>query len=447
MLPLLEEASCRAARYVAEIRERHVAPSASALERLELLAAPLNEDPCDPVAVLAQLDEIGSPATVATTGPRYFGFVTGGTLPAAMAAGWLSAAWDQNAGLQVMSPLGARLETITTAWLLDVLNLPEGCGAGFVTGATMGNLTALAAARHAILRRSGWDVEDQGLFGAPEINVVVGAEVHVSVLKALALLGLGRARVIRVPVDDQGRMRVDLLPALNDRTIVCLQAGNVNSGAFDPAAEICPRAKEAGAWVHVDGAFGLWAAASPKLAHLVAGYNEADSWATDCHKWLNVSHDSGLAFVRNAGDMRAATGVQAAYLQDDGTRQPCHYTPEASRRARAIEIWAALRSLGRRGLAEMIERNCRLATGFEEGLRAAGFEILNEVALNQVMVSFGEPERTRRVITELQSEGTCWCGGTVWQGRTAMRISVSNWSTTEEDVDRSLAVMIKIART
>ena len=444
--PLFEEGARRAARYVEEIGKRHVAPLTSDVERLELLAAPLQQEPCDPVAVLAQLDEIGSPATVASTGPRYFGFVTGGVLPAAMVAGWLATAWDQNAGLQVLSPLGAKLEDITTGWLLDLLGLPASCGAGFVTGATMGNFTALAAARHAIFQRAGWDVEEQGLFGAPPITVVVGGEVHVALLKALALLGLGRATVIRAPADDQGRIRVATLPALNVRTILCLQAGNVNTGAFDPAVELCGRAREAGAWVHVDGAFGLWAAASPQRAQLAAGYGEADSWATDCHKWLNVPHDSGLAFVRNAEYLRAATGVRAAYLQEAGTRQPCHYTPEGSRRARAIEIWAALRSLGRRGLAELIERDCQLATRFADGLRGAGFEILNDVVLNQVLVSFGEPERTRRIIAEIQQEGTCWCGGTVWQGRTAMRISVSSWATTADDVDRSLAAILGIAR-
>jgi glutamate/tyrosine decarboxylase-like PLP-dependent enzyme len=346
-----------------------------------------------------------------------------------------------------MSPVASRLEEIVIPWLRDVLRLPESCGAGLVTGATMANFTALAAARHAILKRVGWSVEDDGLFGAPPIQVIVGAEVHVSLLKALSMLGLGRARVIRVPADDQGRMLADQIPPLDNRTIVCIQAGNVNTGAFDPAANICARAHEAGAWVHVDGAFGLWAAASPNYAHLMVGFDAADSWATDCHKWLNVPYDSGLAFVRNPEDLRSSMTMSAAYLHESATRDSAMFTPEASRRARGIEIWAALRSLGRTGLAEMIESNCKLACRFADGIRTAGHTVLNDVVLNQVMVSFGGAAKTRRVIAAIQSDGTCWCGGTEWHGHTAMRISVSNWSTTEDDVDRSLRAMICIAAT
>jgi glutamate/tyrosine decarboxylase-like PLP-dependent enzyme len=326
-----------------------------------------------------------------------------------------------------------------------VLALPEACGVGFVTGATMANFTALAAARHALLSRAGWDVEERGLFGAPEITVVVGAEVHASMLKALSMLGFGRKRLVTVPADDQGRMLADRVPPLDDRTLIAIQAGNVNSGAFDPAAEICLRAREAGAWVHVDGAFGLWAASAPGRAHLVSGFAEADSWATDGHKWLNVPYDSGLAIVRHAEHLRAAMTVHAAYLTMGEHREPWQYAPEASRRARGVEIWAALRSLGRRGLAEMIERNCRLASRFADGFRNAGFTVLNEVQLNQVMVSFGDAEKTRSVIAAVQSEGTCWCGGTEWRGNAAMRISVSSWATTEDDVDRSVAAILKIA--
>ncbi len=362
-----------------------------------------------------------------------------------MAANWLAGAWDQNAGLYASSPVAARVEEIASEWLLDVLALPKSAGVGFVTGATMANFSALAAARHALLARAGWNVEEQGLFGAPEITVVAGEEVHASMLKALSMLGFGRKRVVTVPVDDQGRMIADRLPRLDARTLVAIQAGNVNSGAFDPAAEICARAHEAGAWVHVDGAFGLWAAAAPARAHLVGGVSDADSWATDCHKWLNVPYDSGLAIVRDPEHLRAAMTVRAAYLVMGEHREPWLYTPEASRRARGIEIWAALKSLGRKGLAEMIERNCRLASRFADGLRGAGFAVLNEVTLNQVMVSFGDAENTKRVIAGVQREGTCWCGGTEWHGLTAMRISVSNWATTEEDVDRSLAAILRMA--
>ncbi|MCU1274482.1 MAG: Pyridoxal-dependent decarboxylase, partial [Bryobacterales bacterium] len=384
MKELLAETALRAARYASGVRTRRVSPLTEDIARLDALRTPLGDDGCDPAAVLALLDDIGSPSTVASTGGRYFGFVTGGTLPAALAAQWLAGAWDQNAALYVMSPVAAKIEEIALDWLRDVLRLPASCGAGFVTGATMANFTGLAAARHALLERAGWNVEENGLFGAPSITVVAGAEAHVSLLKALSLLGLGRARVKTVPTDDQGRMKADALPPLDDRTIVCIQAGNVNTGAFDPAEEICSRAHTAGGWVHVDGAFGLWAAAAPARAELLRGFSQADSWATDCHKWLNVPYDSGLAFVREPEYLRAAMAVNAAYLQTSDARDPALYTPEASRRARGIEIWAALHSLGRCGLAEMIDRNCRLATRFAEGLRQAGYKILNEVRLNQV---------------------------------------------------------------
>jgi glutamate/tyrosine decarboxylase-like PLP-dependent enzyme len=441
---LLSETAVRAARYVNGINSRRVAPSPEDIARLEGLGGDLNPDPCDPSQVIALLDDLGSPATIASTGGRYFGFVTGGSLPAAMAANWLAGAWDQNAALFVQSPVASKIEDIAARWLLDVLALPDSCGVGFVTGATMANFTALAAARHALLSRAGWDVEERGLFGAPEIKVVVGAEVHASMLKALSLLGFGRKRVITVPADDQGRILADHLPALDDRTLVAIQAGNVNTGAFDPATEICARAHQAGAWVHVDGAFGLWAAAAPDRAHLVSGFAEADSWATDCHKWLNVPYDSGLAIVRDPDHLRAAMTVRAAYLVMGEHREPWQYAPEASRRARGVEIWAALRSLGRSGLVEMIERNCRLASRFADGFRKAGFKVLNDVLLNQVMVSFGDAEKTRRVIAEVQREGTCWCGGTEWHGKSAMRISVSSWATTEDDVDRSLAAILAL---
>jgi glutamate/tyrosine decarboxylase-like PLP-dependent enzyme len=443
---LLRDVAERATRYLAALEERPVAPTTEAVERLAALAGPFPDGPTDPGAVLTLLDEIGSPATVASAGGRYFGFVTGGSLPAALAANWLAGAWDQNCAFAVMSPVVAALEEIALDWLRDALHLPAGCGGGFVTGATMANFTALAAARHAVLARVGWDVEADGLFGAPPVTVIVGAEVHASLVKALGLVGFGRNRVVTVPVDGQGRMRADALPPLSGPTIVCIQAGNVNTGAFDPARDICAWAHAAGGWVHVDGAFGLWAAAAPERASLVDGFGEADSWATDAHKWLNVPYDSGIAFVRDAEHLRGAMTLTAAYLQQRDGREPNHYTPEASRRARAVDIWAALRSLGRSGLAELIERNCRYATRFAEGLRAAGYEILNAVALNQVLVAFGDAEVTRRIVAAVQVEGTCWCGGTVWQGRTAMRISVSSWATTEADVERSLAAIIRIAR-
>ena len=446
MKRLLTETADRAARYLAGIGQRRVAPLPTDIARLEALGGPLPQSPSDPVEVLELLDEIGSPATVATTGGRYFGFVIGGSLPAALAANWIAGAWDQNAAMYVMSPVTVKIEEIVIAWMLDLLGLPSGSGAGFVTGTTMANFSALAAARTALLKHAGWDVEEDGLFGAPPIRVLVGEEVHISVLKALSLLGLGRSRLTRVPVDGQGRMRPGALHRLDDHTVVCVQAGNVNTGAFDQAGEICARAHEAGAWVHVDGAFGLWAASSPQYAPLLNGAGAADSWAIDCHKWLNVPYDSGVAVVREPEYLHSAMTLSAAYLPPSDKREPWHYAPEGSRRARGVELWAAMRSLGRSGLKEMVERNCRAAKIFAERLGEAGFAILNDVALNQVLVSFGSPEETRRVITEIQNDGTCWCGGTQWQGHTAMRISVSSWATTDEDVERSLEAILRIAK-
>ncbi len=443
---LLDEAAARAAAYLDGLETRAVAPDEAALAALAALDEPLPQHPLDDGAVLQLLDEIGSPATIAMAGPRFFGFVIGGALPVALAASWLATAWDQNSAFAAVTPGTAALEQAALRWLVEALGLPAGCGGGFVTGATMANFTALAAARHSLLARAGWDVEAEGLFGAPPITVVVGDEVHPSLLKALGLLGFGRSRVLRVPVDGQGRMRAGALPRLHGPTIVCLQAGNVNTGASDPFAEIIPQAHDAGAWVHVDGAFGLWAAASPALAHLVSGVQAADSWATDAHKWLNVPYDSGVALVRDPEALRAAMAVTAAYLPTAGApRNPSDYTPELSRRARGVEVWAALRSLGRDGLAELIERCCRHARRFAAGFAEAGYQILNDVVLNQVLVSFGDAATTARVISAIQADGTCWCGGTVWQGQSAMRISVSSWATTDDDVERSLAAMLRIA--
>ena len=446
MNELLADTAARAARYINQINERRVSPSAENVARLKRLGGPLPDGPTDPAEVLALLDDIGSPATVATTGGRYFGFVIGGTLPAALAANWLAGAWDQNAAMQVMAPGAAEMEEIVREWTLDLLGLPSSSGAGFVTCTTMANFSGLAAARSALLQRSGWNVEDDGLFDAPPIRVVVGQEVHVSVLRALTMLGLGRSRVITVPADGQGRMRADSLPMLDGQTVICIQAGNVNTGAFDPANEICARARDAGAWVHVDGAFGLWGAVSPLYAPLLDGVSAADSWAIDCHKWLNVPYDSGIVVVREPEHLRRALSAgSAAYLTQSAGREPWQYTPDASRRARGVELWAAMRSLGKSGLREMIERHCRQAKLFANRLRAAGFAVLNDVVLNQVLVSFGTPDQTSRVIAGIQADGTCWCGGTVWQGHTAMRISVSCWATTDDDVERSVEAMIRIA--
>jgi glutamate/tyrosine decarboxylase-like PLP-dependent enzyme len=447
MRRLLADAAARALRYLEELDGRRVAPSDEAVAALAQLDEPLPDAASDPAEMLDLLDRVGSPATMAMAGPRFFGFVIGGALPATVAASWLAGAWDQNTALHEVTPATATLERVALRWLLELLRLPPESAGGFVTGATVANFTALAAARGAVLGRAGWNVEADGLCGAPQLQVVVGDEAHPTLLKSLGLLGLGRQRLIRVPVDAQGRMRADALPPLEPPAIVCVQAGNVNTGAIDPIADICRAARAAGAWVHVDGAFGLWAAAAPTRAHLLDGVEQADSWATDAHKWLNVPYDSGIAFVRDADALRAAMAITAEYLPTRSAyRNPSDYVPELSRRARGVEVWATLRHLGRSGVAELVERCCRQARRFADGLRAAGYEVLNDVVLNQVLVSFGDPATTQRVIAAIQRDGTCWCGGTEWQGHTAMRISVSSWATTDADVESSLAAMIRCAR-
>src|SRR5712691_3457621 len=422
VIEILRLAAERAQRYVRAAPVRRVGPSEAAVSALAEFHETFPQSSCDPSNVIERLDEIGSAATVATTGGRYFGFVNGGMVPAAMAANWLAATWNQNAALRVMSPVAAELEEVAIRWVCEALGLPADCAGGLVTGATTANFTALATARYALLARAGWDVTADGMFSAPPIEVVVGAEVHASVLKALSLAGFGTKRVTIVEADSQGRMRADKLPRLGERTIVCIQAGNVNTGAFDPAAEICQAAKEQGAWVYVDGAFGLWAGLSPRYEHLTQGFALADSWATDAHKWPNVNYDSGIVMVRDGSALREAMTVSAAYLAPGARREPMHHTPDASRRARGVELWAALKSLGRAGLCDLIERTCALAKRFENGLRTAGFEVLNEVVINQVLVSFGDAATTREVIRRIQEDGTCWCGATEWQGQTAMLV-------------------------
>ena len=446
MKKFLEQVASYSVEYLSSLKERRVGPSEEDLKLLSKLDLPLQDESIDAGEVIELLNEVGSRTTVASNGGRYFGFVIGGSLPVSLAANWLAGAWDQNAGLFVATPISAYIEDICTKWLIELLPVAKESAAGFVTGVTTANFTAIAAARHAILQSQGWNVETQGLFGAPEIKVIVGEEVHGSMTKALSLAGLGNERVIKVPVDNQGRMKADSLPEMDEKTILCLQAGNVNTGSFDPVKEIVPVAKEKGAWVHIDGAFGLWASVSSKYKYLAEGCELADSWATDGHKWLNVPYDSGIVLVKNPDDLRGAMSMQGAYLDQTGARIPYQYTPELSRKARGIEIWAALRSLGRKGVAELIERTCRHAKRFAEGLKSAGYQILNDVIINQVLVSFGDAETTNKIISEIQRDGTCWCGGTVWQGKTAMRISVSSWATTDEDVEKSLEAMIRIAR-
>ncbi len=434
-----------ASNYISESKNNPVYPSGESLKRMHELIEPLPENPMDASEVLSLLNAKGSRATVKSTGGRYFGFVCGGSLPAAMSAKLLATVWDQNAGLSVMSPIAALLEEISSDWLLNIFGLPASTAVGFVTGATMANFTALAAARHSLLKKAGWDAEGQGLFGAPEITVITGDEVHVSLLKALNLVGFGRERIILVPSDNQGRIMAEKIPQFKGPTVLCLQAGNVNTGAFDPIEEICRNVNRENTWIHIDGAFGLWAGVSEKLRPLVRGIELADSIGTDAHKWLNVPYDSGLVFVRDKRALLTALSASAAYLPEISQREPFQLVPDMSRQARGVPIWAALKSLGRKGLSDMIESNCRHARNFADGLAKAGFTILNDVVLNQVLVSFGDSATTLGIIKRIQEEGTCWCGGTNWQGKTAMRISVSSWATTDEDVTLSLAAMLGAA--
>jgi glutamate/tyrosine decarboxylase-like PLP-dependent enzyme len=454
----LEEAAAHAAQFLNGLPNRPVGPRAGADELRARLGGPLPDGPTDPAEVVAQLAKLADDGLVASAGPRYFGFVVGGSLPAALAADWLAATWDQNAGLFVLSPAAATVEDVAADWLVDLFGLPATTSTGFVTGATMANFTGLAAARHHVLAAAGWDVERDGLVGAPPVEVVVGAERHITLDMALRYLGFGSGRLRVVPADEQGRMRADLLAqalaACQGPTIVCAQAGNVNTGAVDPLAPICDAAADRDAWVHVDGAFGLWAAASPALRYLVAGLERADSLAVDAHKWLNVPYDSGLAFVTRPDAHPAAFTKVAAYMLagQTGERDADAFTPEASRRARGLPIWAALRSLGRDGVAELVERCCRHARRFAAALdQADGVEVLNEVVLNQVLVRFPDPGgdhdgRTREVVGRIQDDATLWLGGTAWHGMAAMRLSVSNWRTTDEDVDRSVEVILRAAR-
>jgi glutamate/tyrosine decarboxylase-like PLP-dependent enzyme len=443
---LLNQACASAQAYLATIHDRHVGVTERAWNGMRALggAMPTNGEPAE--CILRSLDEAGSPATTAIMGGRFFGGVIGGSLPVTVAAHWIAGAWDQNACLYEISPISAYLEEVVLGWLIELFGLPGSSAGALVTGTQMADVTALAAARHSLLDGLGWDVESQGLFGAPPIHVVVGDEVHATMLKALALLGFGRERVIRVPVDSQGRMLAGKIPKLTGPTIICAQLGNVNTGACDPIGEICEIAKNLGAWVHVDGAFGLWAATAPGRRHLVAGFREADSWATDGHKWLNTPHDCGIAIVRNQEALGRAMAISAAYYGPLTKRQPMQWCPESSRRARAIELWAALRFLGKEGIAEQVERTCRHASRFAERLSKAGYEVLNQVELNQVLVAFGTDDQTDRVIEAVQSDGTCWCGATTWRGRRAMRISVSSWATSSNDVDRSCDAIERLAQ-
>lgn len=459
---LLEETLALAVSYLEGLPERPVGAHDSVEALRARLKVPLPERGTDPETVVRELARDADGGLVASAGPRYFGFVTGGSLPAALAADWLASAWDQNAVLSIASPAAAVVEEAVADWVLELLDLPRQSSVGFVTGCQMANFTALAAARHEVLRQAGWDVEAQGLFGAPPVTVLAGEEAHATLFVAVRMLGLGADRVIRVAADGQGRMDPAALErALNgvkEPLIVCLQAGNVNTGAFDPCARLIPMAREHGAWVHVDGAFGLWGRLLPELAAETEGIEAADSWATDAHKWLNVPYDSGIAIVKNEAAHRASMVLAAPYYiaAPDEIRDPSQWVPESSRKARGFPLYAAIRSLGREGLAEMVHRHCRQARLMADLLREdPRIEIENEVVLNQVLVRFlpengeGDVDAFNRKVTALvQQEGTCWAGGSTWKGKAAMRISVSGWPTTDEDIRVSAAAIRKVlART
>ncbi len=459
---MLQDVARRAADYLDSLPERPVGSRATLQSMRAALGGELPEVGADPDEVVSRLARAADPGIVASAGPRYFGFVVGGTLPAALGADWLTSTWDQNAGLFVLSPANAVCEETAGRWILELLGLPRTASVGFVTGCQAANFSGIAAARHALLEARGWDVERRGLYGAPELEVVVGEEAHVTVHTALQMLGLGRERVHKVATDGQGRMlaaalATTLAPLAGRPTLVCAQAGNVNSGAFDPLREIAGLCRAHGAWMHVDGAFGLWAAASAAHAPLVDGLELADSWATDAHKWLNVPYDSGIVLCAHPSAHRAALTAVASYLvQTEGAeRDPFEWTPEFSRRARGFPVWAALASLGRRGVRELVEQGSAHARRFAELLGAEpGIEILNDVVLNQVLVRFAPPgggddaatdEFTRAVVRRVQEGETLWLSGTSWRGRAAMRISICNWRTTRADVERSAAAILAAA--
>jgi glutamate/tyrosine decarboxylase-like PLP-dependent enzyme len=441
---LLHAAADYAADFLETLDDRPIRHEAGADELYEALGGPLPERGLEAGAVLAALVEAAEPGLVASPSGRYFGFVVGGGVPAALAADWLTSAWDQNAGGYVLGASAAVVEEVTRGWLAELLDLPSDISVAYVTGCQMAHVTALAAARHDVLASAGWNVAREGLAGAPPIRVVVGEKRHVTIDRALRLLGIGASSLAVVPADEQGRLRVDELPDLaRGPTIVCGQAGEVNTGAVDDLEAIADAAEGTGAWFHVDGAFGLWAAASPRLRHLVRGSERADSWATDAHKWLNVPYDSGLAFCAHPDSHRAAMAATADYLQfrdDPRERDAVDWTPEFSRRARGFAVYAAIRSLGRSGIAATVERCCEHARLFAELLEAGGMTVLNDVVLNQVLVRC-----TADVVPRVQEDGTCWLSGTQWGGEHALRISVSNWRTTREDVERASEAILSAA--
>jgi glutamate/tyrosine decarboxylase-like PLP-dependent enzyme len=444
-IAITTEAARRAGSFIANAPFRPIAPTRDAVEALDVFRRPLQDVPIPAREVLAELDAFGSPATVVQNHGRFFGFVNGGVEPAAAGAAILATAWDQNPGLAITSPSAAVLDEVAAGWVLDLLGMPEGAVATFTTGATLANFTGIVAARDALLARAGWDVNENGLFGAPRIRVIVGDEVHASALKSLRMAGFGPGQVDRVPTDENGAVIANEFPTDTDGlTLVLLQAGNVNTGASDPFADIIPGIRERGGWVHVDGAFGLWAAASPARRHLVEGVQLADSWATDAHKWLNAPYDSGIVIVRRDEDLRRAMKIEAPYLKTDEARPLIHLTPHMSQKARGVETWALLAALGRDGVADLIDRTSDHAAEFARLLHDGGAEVLAPVTLNQALIAFGDDAITDAVIAGVQAEGTMWAGGTLWHGRKAMRISVSDAATTADDVAASASAVLRV---
>lgn len=438
---LVRDADERALTYLTGIENRRVFPSNAAVDALVAFDESLPETGHPSAETLAMLDQIGSPATVATNGPRYFGFVVGAALPVAAAAERLMLAWDNGAALYVTSPVCATVEDVAAKWMLDILDLPRESAVGFGTSATACSLTCLTAARRALLLRAGWNPDEDGLFGAPEIRVVVSEKTHITILKALRVLGFGRSRLLVAPVDAEGRIDPNRMPDLDDRTIVCLQAGEVNTGEFDPFSDIIPKARAAGAWVHIDGAFGLWARASEKMRHHTNGVEDADSWTVDGHKWLNTPYDCAMAICKDPAALAGAMNSDAVYATGTAKAQK-NLTLEFSRRARGVPVWAALRSLGRQGVAEMVERHCSQAARLAGRLKKEGFDVVNSVVLNQVMVRGDNDAETRAIQAWAQESGEVWFGMSSWDGRAVFRLSISSWRTTDDDISLLVNVLI-----
>lgn len=440
---MLEKAKEYAFEYMNGVTDREVFPKPDSLEGLSVFREELGDQGENPYELLERLHKNGSPATLAQTGGRYFGFVNGGIIPAALAAKWLTDSWDQNAGLYVMSPITSTLEDVCEKWLVDLFGFPKGTAVGFVSGSSTATICGLTAGRNHLLNKLGYDVGKKGLFGAPELRVVLGEGAHSTVYKALSILGLGSERVITVPMDEQGRIREELVPELDNHTLLILQAGNVNSGAFDPFEKLCQRAREAGAWVHVDGAFGLWAAASREFCQQTKGLELADSWSVDAHKTLNAPYDNGIVLCRDRKALTSALHMTGAYIIESPQRDGMFYTLDMSRRARAVEIWAVLKSLGKTGVAELVEELHQKAVYFKAELEKRGFKIHNEIVFNQVLVSHEDSETTEALLKHIQASGVCWLGGGKWEGRSVIRISVCSYRTTYEDIDLSVEAFVK----